>query len=234
MTTPKADYTAWKRTTTKIGCVFARLIAAKPSRFGQVVEIVTASKNPSVIAASIEKRVAKHIQLPTSNALVLLFPFIDDLKTLAGGLVALKDNPNWHVSTSALSHPDAGEVVRIALNRDLPFQGGIIPSEALILGPFQEFAPTRRSPVPALEIFVGESPIVDPKTGEVPTKANLAHIDVSQSLKSVPGHDPVAAMWKKSQVKRLESLGGKEDARAKAKVALVVSKALAEELGIAP
>lgn len=230
----KADYTAWKRTTTKIGCVFARLIAAKPSRYGQVVEVVGASKTPALIAGSIEKRVAKHIASPSTSALALLFPFVENLETLAAGLVALKEHAGWHLTTTAMNHPDLGDIVLVALSRDLPFQNNSLPSEALVLGPFNEFAPTRQSPVAALEIFVGQSPMADPKTGTVPTKANLAHIDVSQSLKSVPGHDPVAAMWKKSQVKRLESLGGKEDARAKAKVAFVIGAELAVKLCINP
>src|SRR5262249_49743225 len=103
------------------------------------------------------------------------------------------------------------------------------PSEALVLGNFDGFPATRRAPVTALEIFVGVPRAMDPKTGEPSKKANLAHVELV-----LPTSDAAQNMWDKSVEGRLTSLGGVDDVRAKAKVAFVVSSALAESLGCAP
>jgi hypothetical protein len=110
----------------------------------------------------------------------------------------------------------------------LPFGAGQCPSEALVLGPFAGFPNTRKSPLTAIEIFVGEPREFDPKSGAPTTKANVAHMDMGVM------QEAWEIMWEQSVDGRLASLGGINDPRAKAKVAFVVPIALAQKLGFAP
>lgn len=109
------------------------------------------------------------------------------------------------------------------------FGSSSCPSEALVLGPFEEFPPTRRAPCVGFEIYVGEPRPLDPKTNQPTSKANLAHIEMY-----LPTHSAFENMWEKTRVRRLASLGGVDDKRAKAKVSFVISPALADELGCSP
>jgi hypothetical protein len=99
------------------------------------------------------------------------------------------------------------------------------PSEALVLGPFRVFPSTRKAPVVALELFIGEPRPMGPLDDVATTKANLAHIELG-----LPMHKMFQTMWKNSIKGRTKSLGG-SDNRAKAKVTLVVPVTLARRLG---
>ena len=94
------------------------------------------------------------------------------------------------------------------------------------------FPNTRRAPYTAFEIYVGEPAPQDPKEHKPSTKANFAHIDFRDCTLINRDFPQVAVdnMWEQSKVRRLVSLGGVEDRRAKAKVTFVVPMALATKM----
>jgi hypothetical protein len=161
----------------------------------------------------------------------LLLPDITTLAKLASVALELRSHPKWQVTTTALRGSPVADLVAVHVVRDIPFQSTACPSEALVMGPFKEFPPTRRAPVIALELFVGPPLPRDPKTHKPTTKANLAHADLTDTeLDSAQ----IDMMWESSRVARLKSLGNREDDRAKAKVSFVIPAALARRLGCEP
>jgi len=144
MKNPIAEYLDWRRTKFDVGCMFARLIASRPASFGQAVEVLPSNSNGRQLAQALDGRVSALIADPEVVAAALLMPQLESLEELAKALLALNDLPNWSLSYRALNHPDAGELVAVAINRLIPAQqGAMIPSEALVLGPFNPFPPTR-------------------------------------------------------------------------------------------
>jgi len=221
----ESDYLKW-RNEPAIGCMFARMIAREPKRFDQAVERIICDGEPLEIAEEIDHRVTTLIEDQRVAAAVLLFPAITILERLARSLLALNGRPGWGVVAAPLAPPPAADMITVRLSRDIPFGDGTCPSEALVLGPFEEFAPTRRSPICALEMFVGQPRDLDPKTGTPTTKANLAHMSVH-----LPTQQAFERMWNMSMAGRLNSLDGNQDNRAKAKVSFVLPTALAQQLG---
>lgn len=228
--TATADYLRWRRQAA-VGCVFARMIAARPRAFGQAVEEISGRGVPQRVAAAIAKRVAIFVADGTISATALLLPGISSLKKLTSVALELGSHPGWTVTTTDLQEPRNCGMVAVHVARQIPFGNASCPSEVLVLGPFGAFPPTRRAPMPVMEIFVGEPMPHDPKNHKPTVKANLAHMDVSES-----DLDPqqIDRMWQMSVSGRLRSLGGVEDSRAKAKVAFVIPASLADELGCAP
>lgn len=222
----RADYLRWRQKPA-VGCVFARLIAGRPDDFGQRVEEVPSRGTPAQVARNVDALIVQLETDRTISAAAILLPGITTLEALTRFALALPNYPRWHVTTSGLAASSAGSLVAVHIVRDIPIGATTCPSEALVLGPFTEFPPTRRSPVPALEIYIGEPMPHDPKSGRPTTKANLAHMDLPSLTASA-----FRAMWKKSEEGRLTSLG-KEDIRAKAKVSFVIPLSLAQQLGCA-
>lgn len=209
-----------------IGCMFARTIANRPRYHRQAVEVIEAG-TPARVAKRIEDRIGALIAKPEVAAAALIFPKLTSLESLAKALLALQGQPNWELKFGTLDHPQLGELVTVAIVRLIPTQEGkMIPSEALVLGPFSEFPRTRQSPVSALEIFVGEPLQLDPKTGGIAAKANLAHMKIR-----LPTQQAFERLMELSSAGRAKSLGGPDD-RAKAKVSFVLTKAQAKSLGI--
>src|SRR6185437_2235164 len=159
----------------------------------------------------------------------LLFPQIASLEDLAKGLIGLKSRPGWTITLGRLEHPDEGPLVTVGVSRSIPFGSASMASEALVLGPFSVFPPTRRADVLAFEMYVGPPRNLDPKTQQPAIKANLAHM----TLDSLPQR-AIDRMWDQSMTGRLRSLGGQEDRRAKAKVAFVIPEAMAQTIGAIP
>lgn len=233
----KADYADWKRAPDTVGCVFARMIARVPKDYATAVETINASSSAAQVAGSAAKVVERLVQAPEVAAAALLFPKVTTLDLMAAGFWLLGQKPGWHRTATALTHPSAGDLVAIALTREIANAGdAMLPSEVLAFGPFDPFPATRKAPCVALELFVGMPMELDPKTKDPATKVNLAHIR-TPSL-SVPTYENMIAM---SGHFRRKSLGlslvegaTDEDYRAKARVSFVVPKALATSLGIVP
>jgi hypothetical protein len=223
------DYLKWRRSN-PIGCMFARLIAIQPGKYKQVVECVPAGNGPAQTAQNISVRIDALIADRAVAAAALLFPEIKTLEGIARVMLALGGQPKWTVIPTVLDNEVVGQMVAIRVSREIPFGATTCQSEALVLGKFAAFPPTRKSPITALEIFIGEPLVNDPKTGEPTEKANLAHIDA----RSVLGDEPFDGVWDKSVAGRKESLGDRDDNRAKAKVTLVLTPALARRLGCSP
>jgi hypothetical protein len=190
----------------------------------------------SELAAAIDRLVAECIAAADVAALTVVMPELVDLRVVVGLALALPSTNGWKVTRRRVPVTPVGPVVAFGVTRDVPFpQGTTLPSEALFLGDFESFPPTRRAPVSALEIFVGEPLARDPKTGDPSTKANLAHIKMVPPMP----RKAEAAAWDNSPKLRRESLGltpdgDDDDLRAKAKVSFVIPLTLAQTLGCAP
>jgi hypothetical protein len=222
------EYLAWRRKPA-VGCVFARLIALQPQNHDQAIEVEASAASPDHVAHAVAVRIDRLVTDPAVSAAVILLPGMDSLEKLTRTALALGQKPEWSVTTTTLQNPPAGPMVAVHISRHIPFQSGTCLSEALVLGPFDEFPATRRAPITALEIYVGVPRASDPKTGAPTTKANLAHM-----MLHLPTRKAFESMWEKSIQGRLRSLGGHEDSRAKAKVAFVVPADLAKAIGCAP
>jgi hypothetical protein len=220
-------YLEWRRRGS-VGCMFARMIAGKPRRYRQILYEVGAG-NPKVAAVNIAKRIEALVSDPTVSAAVLLLPKVRSLETLLSIALALRDQPKWDVTMTTLANPPAGPMVSVHIIRAIPFGDATCPSEVLVLGPFHEFPNTRRAPLVAMELYVGEPRPEDPKTLQPTKKANLAHIEMN-----LPTHHTFQSVWEKSEKGRLASLGGIEDSRAKAKISFVVPLTLAQKHRCAP
>jgi hypothetical protein len=226
----RSEYLKWRHGPV-VGCVFARLIAISPANFEQKVEEIPSKGTPVQIAATIARRIDRFVPDKAVSAVALLMPDITTLEKLTRVGIALRTHPGWLVSFSTLQNSRAGDLVAIHIVRGIPFGDTVCPSEALVLGPFPVFPPTRRSPVLALEVYVGEPMPQDPKTHEPTTKANLAHMDLSQGADL--DQPQIEMMWQATVAARLKSLGV-EDSRAKAKVSFVIPASLAQQLGCTP
>lgn len=219
-------YRSWKRQPA-IGCKFARLMARKPERFGQRESVIRGS-DANVVARAIAQQVASDVDDPKIQATTIVLPDVPDLAALTAIALALRGEPKWTVTTRVLSGTLAGDVVGFNMLREIPFADSVCPSEALILGPFEEFPNTRRAPIVALEVFVGVPPPTQPD-GSPTTKGHLADARIEDVRATA-----FQAMWDGSIDGRRVSLGGVDDARAKAKVAFVIPTALAQSMGCLP
>ena len=209
-----------------MGCVFARLLAKYPNKYGQRFVQLTKPGTAPQTAKRIATIVSGLIDDKSVSAVILLFPHITSLEQIAEVMLGLGKEPQWGVETTKLDPPPAGEFIAFRVVRDIPCGKKWWPSEALVFGDFPEFPPTRRAPVTALEIFVGKPRPGGPLGNDSREKANLAHIELN-----LPMHEHFERMWDGSIAGRTASLGDPEDARAKAKVSLVVSLDLARRLG---
>jgi hypothetical protein len=216
-------YLGWKRRE-DVGCVFARWLSLKPRQHGQ--RIVVSNSVIAVDAArDIASTIASFVDDPQAAGATLLFPNVTTLETLVHVAQALRAEPHWQIDVTTLHGTPGGDVLAFRMARSIPFDDKTIPSEALVLGPFDEFPRTRRAPVTALEIFVGNPPAIDYGTKKPPAKANLAHIEIDH-----PDQSFFDSMWDNTKRLREKVLGG-VDMRAKAKVSFVVPIALARKLG---
>lgn len=215
-----------------MGCTFARYLASRPDECGQQIEEVSRSRDPRRVAAAIARRVDSCVSDQAVSVATLVLPGILTVKNLAEMALGLRDFPHWSVTTKRLPQPPKGNLVSVHVVREIPFGEKWCPSEVLAFGPFRLFPRTRRAPVVALEIFVGQPMPHDPKDRNTPTtKANLAHLDLGGTDLTLKA---INHMWQSSERGRAESLGHKVDNRAKAKVSFVISARLARELGCEP
>jgi hypothetical protein len=218
-------YVKWKRGPA-VGCTFARFLAGNPDEYKQHKEEISDSA-PVDIAAKIDGLVGRLVADDTVVAATLVVPAVKLLSALVEVAMALQSTPCWKVTRTVLSNAPCGPVVAFGMSRDVALADGtIVPSEALVLGPFSDFPATRRSPLTAFEIFVGTPPALD-RHSRPTKKANLDLVSVTPPL-SQAAHDN---MWDQTIALRLKQLDGIDDCRAKAKVAFAIPMALAEQLG---
>ena len=212
-----------------VGWMFARFMSVRWEEFGQHVEEIKSSSTPKRIAAAIARRIAALVADSSVLAATLVLPGIVTIESLLAVALELGRHPGWTVTTSKVVPPPAGNFVAVQLVREIPFGAGVCPSEALVLGPFCVFPPTRKAPVTALEIFVGDPGPKIEKTGGPTTKANLANVNLGVEL----SRKQIDNMMERSVKGRRESLGG-DDNRAKARVSFAVRTTLARKFGCAP
>lgn len=234
------DYLNWRRGP-PIACSFARLMSSKPKDFGQIVEEIPAKLTPAQIAATIIARTDQLVAEPRALAAAFVLPGVKKLAALTEMALALRTNARWHVDFEKLEPPPVMDIATVRIVRDLPFENKTLPSEALILGDFPIFPKTRRAPVTAFEIYVGEPAPQDPVKHTRSTKANFAHIDLRDRdliNRDVP-QSLIKGMWDATRANRRISLGlppkevdpNADDNRAKAKVTFVIPMALATKMG---
>ncbi|TAJ87895.1 MAG: hypothetical protein EPO41_22535 [Reyranella sp.] len=203
-------------------------MATRYGDFPQRIASVATGRGVERASADIANRISALVADPAVSAATLVFPSLTSLEETARVMLGLQAHEFWSVSTSRLQPPPDRDLIAIHISRAIPFGDTTCPSEVLVLGDFREFPNTRRSPVTALEMYVGTPMANDPKTGAPTLKANLAHIDT-------PSPSPTfrQKMWDLSVKGRADSLG-EDDNRAKAKVALVVTSPMARRLGCLP
>lgn len=228
--TPVEEYQRWRRLEPAVGCKFARVISINPSRYGQIFEIVPNAATLPRVAENVAARVNALVENKFVSAAALLFPYLKTLEDTARVMLGLGNQPLWTVTPTEIENEIVGKMVAIRVVRAIPFGKKTCNSESLVLGPFGDFPPTRRSPITAMEIYVGDPLEFDPKTGAPTKQANLAHIIRREAY----GEKPYDTVWQDSIDGREASLGTKDDNRAKAKVTLVVPIPLARRLGCAP
>ena len=207
---------------------------------GQIHLEVKGNK-PATLAAAIEKHADAHIASADSSVLTIVLTNVTTLDVLVGIAQALGATAHWNLSLRKLENTKKHAAhIGFVINRMIPFGYTQLPSEGLFLGPFYEFPKTRRAPVVAFELFVGEPLPNDPKTKQPSTKANLAHISIPAAA---PGM--FETMWtntKKGRRRSLEIGVSVEDAdevptniddlRAKAKMAFAIPASTAKRFGI--
>lgn len=234
LATPIDEYQQWRRRNPAIGCRFASIIAIAPPRYGQIFEIVPTAATPARIAENIANRVTELLENKRVSAAGLLFPCLTTLEDTARVMLALKEQPKWGVTPTVIQNDVAGDMVAVRIVREIPFGKKACDSESLVLGDFAEFPPTRRSPITAMELFVGEPLKNDPKSGKPTTQANLAHIIDRDAY----GHKPYDTVWENTREGRRASLGlsdaRRDDNRAKARVTFVMPFPLARRLECLP
>lgn len=206
--------------------MFARVIAIAPPRWAQSFKVVPHGTTSAKTAEHIAKLVDGAIADKNVRGLALIMPTVTTLEETAEVMLALAQLPKWTTTPSVLENERVGRLVALRVARLIPFGQGECESEALVLGPFDDFPETRRAPVTAMEIYVGEPEPNDPKTGTPTVKANLAHMIARDKY---PGDFDM--VWQKSMDGRESSLGTKNDNRAKAKVTMVLPTAMARKLG---
>jgi hypothetical protein len=206
-------------------------LVCHPNEYGQRIEEVSKSQNPQRVATAIAGRTDELVADKSVSAATLILPGITTMEGLSNVALALRDHPKWKVTTTKLPEPPTGNLVAVHIVREIPFGEEWCPSEVLVLGPFKVFPPTRRAPVTALEVFVGDPMPNDPKTHKPTTKANLAHMDLSDTDLTL---NVIDRMWLRSEIGRRTSVGNVEDNRAKAKVSFVIPVSLARKLGCEP
>lgn len=221
------DYLNWRRGPS-VGCMFARHLAARRSDYPQTILTIGTGRGPERAAADLADRINGLVADQAIVAVTVLFPGLTTLEATARVMLGLQAHEHWSVTTSRLQPPPSRALVAVHMSRRIPFRDATCPSEALVLGNFSEFPNTRRAPVTALEMYVGQPREHDPKTGEPTTKANLAHMELR-----LPTPTTWDKMWAASENGRLASLGG-NDNRAKAKVAFVIPVTMARRLECLP
>jgi hypothetical protein len=199
-------------------------MASRPNEYGQRLDTIEGVDD---LAAKIHARVTAAVADDKAASLALVLPDVTTPDELVQIALGLKGLPGWTVKHWKLAKTPGGPMVAFGVAHDVKLAtGAMVPSEALVLGPFDGFPPTRsRAPVTGFEIFVGTPPDIDSKTNAPPTKANLAHVQLGMA------QAVFNRVWAKTIENRLEELGGKEDERAKAKIAFVVPTAIAKKRG---
>jgi hypothetical protein len=226
---PVDDYRNWRKLNPAVGCRFAKVIAIVPRKWGQTFDVIPPVADVDGMAEAIAAKVTELVANKDALAAALLLPHLTDLEGTARVMLTLGGKPQWSLTSTAITNQVLGPMVAVRLSRDVPFGDTSLPSESLLLGDFAVFPPTRRSPITALELFVGEPLPDDPKFGKPSTIANLAHMTTREKI----GDDPYQHMWDESEQGRLASLG-QEDNRAKARVTFVLPVPMAQQLGCAP
>lgn len=224
MSNPREEYIDWKYYNQAVGCLFARHLAKKRDVDGFRVETIDASGSVERVAKKIEIAVADAIATPEVHSLTIVLPNLGSFGRWIEVSELLSAVAGWNLEDVAFSQeekdkvpfdPDAfryKQLTRLLARAD----GALIPSEALFLGPFEFFPPTRRAPHCALELYVGTPRPTDAITNQPTERANLAHIDAR-----LPTETTFKKMAANTKVLRRKSLGISEeqdDLRAKAKV----------------
>lgn len=231
MESAKTKYLNWKLKQPEVACLFARLLALRPSDHGVHIVEIQSGSDAARLAKSINEIVSKAIGDADTHALTIIMPNLIDPKPLLEAALILGNDENWNCSIKKVVCEKSGENVTVSLSRWLRRADGVyVPSDVLVLAPFDSMPPTRRAPVAGLELFVGVPPPTDAISGKPTGRANLAHIDAR--LPTQEAFDKMAERTAQNRRTQLSLEEGQEDRRAKAKVSFSINKRLAESKGV--
>jgi hypothetical protein len=220
-------YLQWKGQP-QIGCLFAQALSRKPDGHGQRIDVLNGQKGAG-LASRIDAIAHRELADPESQAATIIIPRVTTLEPLVEMATTLKSMVGWQVEHWIEPTTPTGPIVAFRITREVPIVGGTtVPSEALVMGPFDVFPETRRAPVTAMEIFIATASAKD-IFGRPRDKANLADIVFEPAL------NPTAfsIMWDRTKKLRGERLADPQDRRARAKVSFVVPLPVAKALGYA-
>lgn len=221
MGTASTEYVNWKRLNKAVGCLFARLLSNRPAVDGFSIQEVSVVGAPEKVALRIDRIVKQAVGDPSVASLTIVF--LGDLDLQKWWLIAkaLGSLSEWSLAHETVCCPVGGEFVAVQITHLLERDDGTsVPSEALFLAPFDVFPNTRRSPHPALELYVGTPRPHDAVSGDPISNANLAHLDAR-----LTSEHAFKKMVKNTNRFRRESLSINEeedDLRAKARVTFIV------------
>src|SRR6266851_4655570 len=108
----ESEYLDWRRQP-HVGCVFARLLAARHKDYPQHIETVPTGRAPDRIAADIAQRIDALVVDPGVTAATLLFPDVESLEHTAKIMLALGTLPQWSVTTNTLQPPPGRPMVTV-------------------------------------------------------------------------------------------------------------------------
>ena len=204
----------------QVGCVFAQLLARPRNRSGMRTVVARGSSgegDPSELAEQIAQLATESAKDPSTEALSVLMPQIVSLETLAQLVWELGTQPGWAVE---LEQTWRKATVRIGLRVEIAPD---IFAEALGMGPFEIFPPTRKCPMTTLEIRTKRIRAKRSQRSEKYLAAHLADIPTKRFL-TPSKHGSLFKDFTPWLRKRI--LGGQEDMRAKAGVTYSIPAAI--------
>ena len=231
MESAKTTYLNWKLKLPDVACLFARLLARRGADDGVLVVEIQSGADAKRLAKSIDDIVSNAVADDDIQSVTIVIPNLSELSTLLRAAIILGNDEKWVCSVKKVVCDKSGEVVTVGLSRWLTRADGVeVPSDVLVMAPFDSMPPTRRAPVAGFEVFVGVPPPTDAISGKPTEKANLAHIDAR-----LPTQESFDKMAERTATNRREQLAlgeGEEDRRAKAKVSFSIDKQTAESMGV--
>ena len=214
-----AVYLDWLRRP-QVGCVFAQILARPIHRAGLRTVIVRGASSDgdhSELATQIADLVEDSVNDPKNEALSVLLPEILDIETLARLVWELGKRSKWSFEKDRLWRKT---LVLIGLRVEIA--AGVL-AEALGMGPFDIFPPTRQCPITTLEIRTKAEGATWRRILRVHRAAHLAGIPVGHILTKAE----IRVRFKTFTPRlRKRILGGTNDLRAKARVTYSIPAAI--------
>lgn len=213
----------WVADSAQVGCVFARYLTRTARMEGRRIIGAQGDTAAQIIAAE----TASAETDPDVIRLSIVLPEVSSAADMARLCQALAQAPHWRLD--GIDRPTRDPDHRLfGLRCEMAAKssGRPVDIEWLAFGPFDEYPPTRQSPVAVLEGFVDPSTLFsDDNDGR--WRAHLALLPTPKLAQI-----QFERMEQATRAARWASIGEAEDHRAKARVTFTVTEKDADEIGI--